>query len=361
LVTGVGLVTPLGADRETSWAALLAGRSAAGPGPARAPVADGAAPRAVTLALAALEEALASAGDALPRDPERIGCVVSCSKPLLDGGDALRVRPGDEVTWAAARRVGAGGPVLNVSAACATGLQSLLTAAAWVREGRCDVVLAGAAESSLHPLYLAGFERLGVVSRAGRVRPFDDARDGFVVGEGAAVFVVESAERARRRGAASFGAVAGGDFSCDASHATRFNSGGRNISRSLRLALSRAGLSAGEVDYVSAHGTATRLNDALESDALRAVFGSAREVAVSSTKGATGHLLGAAGAVEAAFCLLALRDGRLPPNLHLDRPLTDALDFVPRAGRARPVRAAAKLSFGFGGTVSAAVLTRGDA
>ncbi len=356
VVTGIGLVTPLGADRESGWARVLAGESAVTPSGARVPL-ETAGPRAVGLAMFAAESAGADAGD-FGALPERTGCSVSCSKPLLSDGPAgaLSVQSPEDVTRAAARRFAAEGPVMNLAAACATGAQSVLAAAGWIREGRVDVVLAGAAESSFHPLYQAGFQRLGVLSTSGRIRPFDRARDGFILGEGAGVFVMESLARARGRGARIYGEVTGGDFSCDAHHATRFNSSGRRMADCLRRASDRSGRSVEGLDYINAHGTATTLNDELESQALVSLFPGSHRPPVSSTKGATGHLLGATGAVELAFCLLALRDGVLPPTLHLENPVTDELDFIPQRTRRAPVGRAASLSFGFGGALAAVVV-----
>jgi 3-oxoacyl-[acyl-carrier-protein] synthase II len=381
VVTGIGLVTPLGADRESSWKRLSAGESGVVDGEARAPLAADGPPRAVQLALAAAREALADAGGPAGPLGERWGCLVSCSKPLpphpsfrrplpLSGrgedesfplllgegaGEGTFLWP-DIVPSTVARSFGVTGPVMNLSSACATGLQSVMAAAEWLREGRCDAVLAGASESSLHPLYLSGFSRMGVLSGTGRVRPFDSGRDGFVIGEGAAVFVLERESAARARAARVYGALAGWDFSSDASHATRFNSGGEKIAASLTRALGRAGEGPEAVDYLSAHGTATPANDPLEVQALRRVFGGLRP-RVSSTKAATGHLLGATGAAELAFCLLALRDGVLPPTLNLADPLAGDIDFLPKP-LVRPSRVAATLSFGFGGSLAAAVVRK---
>lgn len=354
VITGLGLLTPLSADRESGWRALSAGLSAVSVEGGQVPLVEDPNPRAVQLALMAAAEAWDQAGQP-GIDPERVGCVVSSSKPLppVDLGAAWA--PPEAVPFAVARRFGVRGPVMNLAAACATGTQSLLAAAGWIAEGRADLVFAGAAESALHPLYRAGFARLGVLSRKGRVRPFDRDRDGFLMGEGAAVFIVESAASAAARRAPVLARVMGGDLSCDAHHATRFNGNGDRMAASLRRALGRAGLGPRDLDYVNAHGTATLLNDALETQALLSLYpGDAPPV--SSTKGATGHLLGATGAVEIGFTLLALRDGLLPPTLNLDRPETDQLDFVPGRGRRARVRRAASLSFGFGGALSAVVL-----
>lgn len=359
VVTGVGLASPLGADRETGWSALMAGRSSTDAAGGRVPLADDGFPRAVSLARLAAREAWDDAGFD-PADPppgERLGCLVSSSKPLPPAKPRDAWGAPDEVPTAVARQIGAEGPVMNLAAACATGAQSLLAAAGWIAEGRADVVVAGASESALHPLYQAGFAQMGVLSKAGRVRPFDRDRDGFLMGEGAGVFVLESLEHATARRARVWARVAGGDVSADAHHPTRFNGNGERMTDSLRRALRRADRSPEDLDYVNAHGTATRLNDALESQALKRLWprGGAP---VSSTKGATGHLLGATGAVEIAFTLLALRDGVLPPTLHLDNPEIPDLDFVPNRARSAVLRLAASLSFGFGGALSAVVLER---
>lgn len=351
VVTGIGLVCPLGADRETGWQALIAGRSGT-----IVPLPQQRDPRTLALALRAAGEAWA---DARPGevDPDRLACVVSSSKPVLGSGEDWACFPPDIVPAAVARQHGAQGAVLNIASACATGAQSLLMGAGWILEGRADVVLAGAAESALHPLYLAGFKKMGVLSEGGIVRPFDRRRDGFVVGEGAAVFVLESLARAQARGGKRYAEVLGGNFSSDAHHATRFNSQGRTMAACLQKALRQAHLSTADLDYVNAHGTATPLNDALETQALLSLF-PVDPPPVSSTKGSTGHLLGATGAVEIAFCLLALRDGILPPTLNMETPETDRLDFVANQARPAPLRRAASLSFGFGGTLAAVVLGR---
>lgn len=355
VITGIGLVCPLGADRETSWRSLISGHSGAlAPNGAFAPVPEGPGPRTLILALRAAEEAWndSGLGDV---DPERVSCTVSSSKPVLGKDDPWTCQPPEIISAAVARGHNAQGAVMNIASACATGAQSLLTAAGWIEEGRTDVVLAGAAESALHPLYLAGFRQLGVLSKRGVVRPFDRGRDGFVVGEGAAVFVLESLAGAQARGAKIYGEVLGGNFSSDAHHATRFNSNGRTMAACLQKALSQAGLTSNDLDYVNAHGTATVLNDRLETQALLSLFPK-NPPPVSSTKGATGHLLGATGAVEIAFSLLAMRDGLLPPTLNMENPETDRLDFVPNHSRSAPLDRVASLSFGFGGTLAAVVL-----
>lgn len=354
VITGVGLVSPLGPDRESSWKALLSGGCAAVPGGARVPVAETDEPRALRFARLAAVEALLDAGVKPPLG-ERTGVSVSGSKPLLDAPTVLAP---EVIAQNIAATIGAQGPVVNFSAACATGAISVISAAQWIQEGRCDAVLAGAAESSFHPLYETGFSRMGVLSQRGKVRPFDRTRDGFIMGEGAGVFYLETASSARKRGARVYGAVSGWGAGCDARDVVRFHENGSQVSRVLSQALRRAGLPPEQVDYVNAHGTATALNDALEARALASVFPGERRPLVSSTKGATGHLLGATGAVELGFCLLALRDGRVPPTLHLEDPETDHFDFVPGRAREAALRRAATVSFGFGGAIAAVVLEK---
>lgn len=384
VVTGVGLASPLGPGRESTWRNLLSGLSGIDGDAARVPLPEDEFPRAVQLAVKGAAEALRDSRREVVSLGERWGCVVSSSKPLIeqkeasaeprrfapiDGSgtddppipsprDNFRIWPAEEVPHQAARAFGVRGPVMNVASACATGLQAVMVGAEWIREGRCDAVLAGSSESSLSPLYLSGFSQLGVLSRQGKVRPFDRARDGFIVGEGAAVFVLESLAAARHGDAPIYGELKGWDFSCDASHATRFNSDGRKIAESLSRSLRRAEVPASAVGYVNAHGTATPLNDPLEARALRLVFQGRRSLRVSSTKGATGHLLGATGSVELAFCLLALRDRRLPPTLNLTEPLTDEIDFVAGVSQTRDLDVAAALSLGFGGPLATLVVGR---
>lgn len=354
VITGVGLVSPLGPDRESTWRELLAGTSAAVRGGARVPVAETDEPRALRFSRLAAVEALLDAG-MRPALGERTGVAVSGSKPLLDAPTILSP---EVIAQDVAATLGARGPVVNFSAACATGALSVMSAARWIQEGLCDAALAGAAESSFHPLYEAGFSRMGVLSEKGRTRPFDRGRDGFIMGEGAGVFYMEKESSARRRGARIYGAVSGWAAGCDARDVVRFAEDGGRVSSVLSQALQRAGLAPEQVDYVNAHGTATVLNDALEAKAFASVFHGLKRPLVSSTKGATGHMLGATGAVELGFCLLAMRDGRVPPTLNLEAPETDQFDFVPGRARAADVRRTATVSFGFGGSIAALVLEK---
>lgn len=361
VVTGLGLMTPLGAGREETWRNLLLGKSGLGwDEPAgrmlgRVPrVSEG--QRSQALALWAAEEALSDARlDRNSLGGMNVGCSVSSSKQNLFAlNDPWNAFLPDALPTDLARALGLrGGPVRNVVAACATGVHSVILAMDWLREGLCDVALAGSAESSLHPLIMAGFENMGVLSN--EVRPFDRRRSGFVMGEGAGVFVIETLEHARNRGAEIYGAVTGWAMGSDASHITRFNSDGRTMAMVLKRAWERGGLDPARVGYLNAHGTATRANDVLETKAIRHAFGShAQSLSISSTKAATGHLLGAAGSVEFGFSLLALREQAVPPTLNLEDPDPECdLDYTPTLAKPRSMEAVMSLSFGFGGPIGA--------
>ena len=326
--------------------------------------------------LAATDAALADAGlDLAAVEPQRVGVVVGTSKGVPERwADAafpfFPDRTPDTAAVAVARHLGVAGPVLCPVAACSTGLVAVLRGAELIRRGECDVVLAGAADASLHPLVLASFKRMGVLAggaadgsargaagfnpaaRGAVCRPFDRDRCGFAVGEGAAVFVLQRGPVRRR-----YAALAGGCVAGDAAGLTAVDPEGRTAAHALSTAIGRAGLTAGDVTLLGLHGTGTVPNDPAECRAVRSALGpAADDAAAFGIKGAVGHLLGAAGAVELAAVLLGLRDGVAPPTVNLrdrdpacDLPLVDAV---------RPVRpgAAAKLSLGFGGTIAAAVL-----
>jgi 3-oxoacyl-[acyl-carrier-protein] synthase II len=262
------------------------------------------------------------------------------------------------------------GPCLAPVAACATGLIAALQAADLIRRGACDLALAGAGDASLDPLLLGAFRKMAVLARVaegddpGRsVRPWDKNRSGFLVGEGAAVLVLEREDHARARGALPYCEFAGGAFGSDAYHLTALNPDPSNLAGLIGRALERAGVGASEVDHVNVHGTATEANDPLECRALRLALGPhADAVSCSANKAQVGHCLGAAGSVELSFTCLAVRDGFVPPTLNLDDPDPRCdLDGTPHVGRARPVRSALKLSLGFGGHLAAAVLRQADA
>jgi len=253
---------------------------------------------------------------------------------------------------AAARAIGSTGPVLAPMAACATGLQSIARAVDLIRTGECQRAIAGAVEAPITPLTVAGFNRMGALANAG-CYPFDENREGFVLGEGGALFVLESAELASRRGAKIYGRVSGFGLTNDAGHVIAPAQGGKSAIAAVNQCLKRSNLAAVDIDFIHAHGTATELNDRHEALLIQKLFHP--RVAVSSTKGATGHTLGASGALGVAFCLMSIKYQMLPPCAGMKKPGFE-LDFV-RCARSAIVRNAVCLSFGFGGQNAAIVLS----
>jgi len=385
VVTGVGAVTPLGIGAyalHEGWCAARCGIS-----DGEAPCADfnprdylsakeaRRADRFTQLAIAACTEALADADwdHGLPYEPERVGCVLGTGiggiATLVDGQDTLRERGGQFVSplavplmmsnagaAALSMRHGLRGPTFAVSTACASGAHALGCALRMLQHGEADAVVAGGSEAGLTPLARAAFGALDALSQSGVSRPFDARRDGFVMGEGAAVLVLERCASARMRGARVRGTIRGYGASSDAHHLTAPREDGEGQAAAIAAALTDAGVGAEEIDYVNAHGTSTPLNDRAETRAIKRALGEhARQIPISSTKSAIGHLLGAAGAVEAVATLLALGDRVAPPTLGLSEPDAELdLDYVPNA--ARPLVAsedapalALSNSFGFGG------------
>jgi 3-oxoacyl-[acyl-carrier-protein] synthase II len=415
VITGVGAVSPHGIGADALWRGLLAGRSAAGTITAFDPAGfgvrfacevredvDALLPRRLVrqtdrfarLALLAAEEALAQAGLLAPAvrdvppplhrplvgvDPDRVGAVVASGvggigevleqhRRLLEHGPD-RVRPYLSVAMGLnmaggqiALRHGLRGPVSAVASACASGADAIGHALDALAAGRADVILAGGAEAAITPLTIAGFDAAGAMSRrnddpAAASRPFDVDRDGFVAGEGAGLLVLERAAHAAARGAAPLARLAGYGASDDAHDPTQPSPGGEGAVRALRAALADADLSPDDVDHVNAHGTATPLGDAAESAALRTTFGD-RGLPVTATKSSIGHLLGAAGAVEAVTVVRTLQDQRIHPTRNLDRQDPGCpVDVVVEATDAR-LEAAVSASFGFGGHNAVLVLTR---
>lgn len=370
LVTGIGLVTPLGIGREKTWQRLIAGESAVSRdhtshGHLTARVDNVEAhkeTRLLSLGFLATAEALHDAKLRFtPDDTARVGMLVCASKPnlhlmsptMLDVEGYAPAALGVQL----ARVFKIRGPVRNITAACATGTNAIALGAAWIRDGLCDIVVAGAAESSFHPLYEAGFARMGVLART-CAAPFDCRREGFAMGEGAGVVVLESYGHASLRGARNYGEIVGTALACDAYHPASFRRDGAVIAAAVKHALTAAGRS--RVDYINAHGTGTRLNDVVETAALKAAFGDAAyTIPVSSTKAATGHLLGATGAVEFGFCLLALRNNIIPPTLNLEHPDPSCdLDYVPGQARRQQISSALSVSFGFGGQIGVLVAAK---
>jgi 3-oxoacyl-[acyl-carrier-protein] synthase II len=408
VVTGIGLVTPLGCGTSDNWAALSAGRSGTGPvtrfdaSPSPSRVAgevrgfeaerflDRKEQRRTDLfvqyALAAAQLAVDEAGLRLPlENPARVGAIVGTgiggiksvedAVPAVVEKDVRRISPfliprliPSMAASQVAMRFGARGPSYATSSACASGAHALGDALQFIREGTQDVVIAGGAEAPICLMGFLGFAAMRALStgfnetpeRASR--PFDVDRDGFVMGEGAGILVLESLEHARARGARPLVELAGYGATCDAHHLTQPEPDGAGAATCMTLALEDAGLVPGDLDYVNAHGTGTELNDAIETQAIKRVFGEhAARLAVSSTKSMTGHLLGAAGAVEAAFTALAIVHGMAPPTINLDRADEACdLDYVPHRARPLAIRAALSNSFGFGGTNACVALRRID-
>jgi 3-oxoacyl-[acyl-carrier-protein] synthase II len=399
VITGVGAVTPLGVGARTLHARWAAGQCGIEDGVGRAREFDPAAvmstkdvrrsDRFTQLAIAAGAEALADAGwsQELPYDPTRVGCVIGTGigglGTMEEGHDILRDRGAERVpplavplmmTNAAAgvvaMRHGIRGQTFSVGSACAAGSHAIGVATRMIQAGDAEAVVAGGAEATLTPLATAAFAAMDATSKSGVSRPFDARRDGFVMGEGAGVLVLEDAESARARGARVLGEVLGYAATSDAHHLTAPDPEGRGAAQAIRGALRDAGVSAADVDYVNAHGTSTPLNDRAETAALKGALGEhAHQVPVSSTKSATGHLLGAAGAVEAIATVLTLHEHLVAPTLGYEQPDEGMdLDYVPATARPLTVRVnghgprpaiALSNSFGFGG--HNAVLCLGEA
>jgi 3-oxoacyl-[acyl-carrier-protein] synthase II len=253
-------------------------------------------------------------------------------------------------------RYGLHGPALSLASACATGSNTIGEGADYIRRGRAEVMICGGGESVVHPLTLAAFANMGAVSQRNEEperasRPFDADRDGFVMGEGAGVLILESLEHAQQRGARIYAELAGYGASSDAFHITAPDEDGTGAALSMQAALEDASLQPGEIDYINAHGTSTPLNDPIETRAIHTVFGEyATKIPVSSTKSMTGHLMGAAGAIEAIACVKAMQTGIVHPTINYETPdPTCDLDYVPNQAREIHPRTTLSNSFGFGG------------
>ena len=274
----------------------------------------------------------------------------------------------DTAAGAISIRFGLRGPNLAVVSACATGAHAMGEGAAAIRRGDADVMICGSSEAAVTPMTIAGFAAMRALSTRNDAperasRPFEKQRDGFVVGEGAGVLVLESLEHALNRGARIYGEVAGYGATADASHITAPPEDGEGAARAMRNALEQAQRPPQDVQYINAHGTSTPLNDRAETQAIRAVFGEhADTLAVSSTKSMTGHLLGGAGGVESVFCLKAIEDNVIPPTINYDEPDPGCdLDYVPNGARNAEIHAAMNNSFGFGGHNASLLFTRYEA
>jgi 3-oxoacyl-[acyl-carrier-protein] synthase II len=402
VVTGIGALTPLALSAPETWRAMLEGRSGvrrvAGFDASRLPVRIAgeiqgfdAEPllgtkrsrrtaRFSQLAIVAAREAVADAELDVAANADGVGVLVNSAvgglpetednvRAMYDGGprevsqywvpEMISNMPACEV----AIDVGAHGPVSASALACASGTYALLDARRLIMAGEADVVLAGGTDAGITPTMLAGLAKMGPLSERNdepelASRPFDLDRDGFVFGEGAVVLVVESAEHARARGAAAYGSVAGGALTSDAFHMSAPEPSGAQAARSIELALNRSATDPAELDYICAHGTGTRANDTAETRAIKIALGDeAARVPASSPKSMVGHLIGAAGALSVMTCLLAIRDGVIPPTINLDTPDPECdLDYVPLQARETEVATTAANAFGFGGQNCVVVL-----
>ena len=386
MITGVGAVTPLGVGAGCLVDRWIAGESGIEDGLARCSQFEPTETlskkearrmdRFTQFAVAAAEEALADAGwgagGELPHDPERVGCVIGTGiggitslewqhgvmrerGPKAVSPLSVPLLMGNAAAGAVAMRRGLRGPTFGVMSACAAGAHAIGQAKRMIESGEADAVVTGGAEAALAEIAIAAFAAMGATSPSGISRPFDARRDGFVMGEGGAVLVLEAAESVERRGGEGLGELLGYAATSDAFHLTAPEPSGRDAARAIGLALADAGVEAEEVDYVNAHGTSTPLNDAGETAAIKLALGDvAGRVPVSSTKSVIGHLLGAAGAVEAVATLGALRAHAAPPTVGwAERDPELDLDYVPELGRslngASDRHLAISNSFGFGG------------
>ncbi len=364
VITGIGLVTPLGESRDVTWQKIKDGSeclpNSMSPYTRFAPIHNlNGKHRIFSIASLAVREALLDAKiDLENTNLERVGCSVSVSKPIVQF--PLPPLAPESVNQYIRRSFRIEGPSQNLIAACATGVFSLITAMRWLQENSCDMVIAGSVESSLDPLYISGFDSLGVLSDFSC--PFDRRRNGFVMGEGAGILILERKEWAIARGAHIYAEILGGAVGSDSNHPTSFCLDGSSIATVLKRALKNSFVECEDVQYINCHGTGTKMNDLIETKAIKTVFGEgAYDLSLSSTKAATGHLLGASGSVEAAITALSIDDDFVPPTLHLEeKDSTCDLDYTPLHGQKKTVDVALSLSFGFGGHIGAIVLGKDE-
>jgi 3-oxoacyl-[acyl-carrier-protein] synthase II len=411
VVTGLGLVTPLGADVETSWRNLIAGKSGAGPitkfdaSDQKCTIACEVKPADheygfdpgkrvdhkiqrqvdpfIVYGLDAAGQALEDAGLTEMDEATRLRAGVSIGSgigglPGIESESLLLAEKGpgrvsphfvhgrliNLISGQVSIKYGLMGPNHAVVTACSTGAHSIGDAARMIRDDDADIMLAGGAEATICPIGIAGFAQARALNTSYNdrpeqaSRPYDKDRDGFVMGEGAGVVVLEEYEHAKARGAKIYAEVVGYGLSGDAYHVTAPHPEGSGAYRAMEMALKKAGMQPSDIDYINAHGTST-MADTIELGAVKRLFGNAiGNVSMSSTKSAIGHLLGGAGAVEAIFCILAIRDQIVPPTLNLDNPDegTEGVDLVPHKAKKREVKAVLNNSFGFGGTNASLVM-----
>lgn len=393
VITGMGTINPLGLDPETSWKNAVAGLSTTRViemfDPSRLPVriaceVKGFDPanfmdvrtarrieRFQQYALASARQAVDQSGLDVRANADRVGVVISsavggiqtlqeAAKVLLSLGPrklspfTIPMLMPNGAAGLAAIEFGAHGPSFSVASGCASGADGVGTAWRLIRSGEMDAMIAGASDAVECELAMGAFLRLGAMTSGESMdvpKPFDKNRDGLVMGEGAAVVMLESLSFARKRGAKILAELAGYGATSDAYHITAPTQDGSGSARAIVQALATAGVKPEDVDYINAHGTGTVLNDLSETKAIKRVFGErAYKIPVSSTKSMTGHMMGTTGALEAIFCVMATRDGKIPPTIHYSTPDPECdLDYVPNIARTQPVKVAISNAFGFGG------------
>jgi 3-oxoacyl-[acyl-carrier-protein] synthase II len=405
VITGLGALTPLGNDVRSSWDNLLAGESGAGPitqfDTTHFPVTfacevkdfDPSAyvdhkqarrmDRFAQLIVAAARQAEQDSGIDVAKESDRIGAAIATGigglKSFQDCHDVLRERGPDRVNpfaipaiipnmgagWVS-MELGTKGPLMSECTACAASNMAIGDGTDAIRLGRADVMFCGGTEAAINKVGIAGFGAMRALSRRNddpkhASRPFDAGRDGFVMGEAGAVLVLEELEHAKARGAKIYAEVVGYGVSADASHITEPDPTGINPARALKMAMGDAGVTPADIDYINAHATSTPIGDSSETRVIKLAMGEeqAYRIPVSGTKGATGHCLGAAGAIEAMFTTLAVHEGMLPPTINYDTPDPECdLDYVPNVARKADVEVAVNNSFGFGGHNACVVLRR---
>ncbi len=405
VITGLGAVTPLGNDVRSTWDNLISGGSGAGPitqfDATDFPVTFACEvkdfvpgdwvdhkqarrmDRFAQLIVAAARQAEADSGLSIAREADRVGAAIATGigglKSFQDCHDTLRERGPDRVNpfaipaiipnmgagWVS-MELGTKGPLMSECTACAASNMAIGDGTDAIRLGRADVMFCGGTEAAINKVGIAGFGAMRALSRrnddpARASRPFDAGRDGFVMGEGGAVLVLEELEHAKARGAKIYAEVVGYGVSADASHITEPDPTGVNPARALTMAMGDAGVTPEDIGYINAHATSTPIGDSSETRVIKLAMGEerARKIAVSGTKGATGHCLGAAGAIEALFTTLAVHEGTLPPTINYEVPDPECdLDYVPNEARKADIRVAVNNSFGFGGHNACVVFQR---
>ena len=405
VITGVGAVTPLGTDVESTWESLVAGRSGAGPitlfDASAYPVTFACEvkdfeperwidrkqarrmDRFAQMIVAAARQAEADSGIDVQSEPDRVGASVATGigglKAYQDCYDVLRDRGPDRVNpfsipaiipnmgaaWVS-MELGTKGPLTSQCTACAASNMALGEGMDAIRLGRADVMLCGGTEAPVTSIGIAGFSAMRALSRRNddperASRPFEAHRDGFVMGEAGAIVVLEELEHARSRDAKIYAELLGYGISSDATHITEPDPSGENPARAMQMAFADAGIELEQIGYINAHGTSTPLGDASETRVIKLALGeeTARRVPISSTKGATGHTLGASGAVEAIFTVLAVSRGKLPPTINYEDPDPECdLDYIPNESREAEIEIGVSNSFGFGGHNASIVIGR---